>query len=266
MGNTKKIIKLGLKIWSPDTDSIEEAFKLYREKMYDYVELYVVPGSFDTTIDYWKRLHIPYIIHCAHSFHGFNLAHNVNRQKNKEIFEEVKNFADVLSAAIIIVHGGNDGPIEETIFQLNGLQDIRLAIENKPYWALNSKKCIGYSPEEILRIKKTVNPLKFVLDFGHAIYASNSLRVNASTFIESFLKLSPDVFHLGDGDIRAEKDCHKNFNRGTFDIGELMSFVPDGSYLTIETPREEENGLNDFVADMAFLWRMLSQRKTVKIQ
>ena len=41
--------KLGLKLWSINTDVYyEEAKKLYEKKLFDYIELYVVPNSAQT--------------------------------------------------------------------------------------------------------------------------------------------------------------------------------------------------------------------------
>ena len=131
--------KCGLKLWSINTDSYyEEAKKLYQEGVFDYIELYVVPGSLDS-LPKWKVLNIPFIIHAPHFAHVFNLAKKEKEKSNLEIYKEVKQFADELNAPFIIFHGGIDGDINETARQLANFNESRALIENKPYVALPNK-------------------------------------------------------------------------------------------------------------------------------
>lgn len=112
------VYKLGLKLWSINTDCYyEEAKRLYNEGWFDYIELYVVPNSLDK-IEKWKKIEIPFIIHCPHFAHGFNLAKKEKKGSNRKIFDEVKKYADILNAKYIVIHGGIDGNVEETATQL----------------------------------------------------------------------------------------------------------------------------------------------------
>ena len=104
------MLKLGLKLWSVNTDAyLREARRLYAEGVFDYLELYVVPGS-QETLPIWEKLrndlNLPFVIHAPHSFHGVNLADAENSAANEKAFDETKRFADTLGAAKIIVHGG----------------------------------------------------------------------------------------------------------------------------------------------------------------
>ena len=54
--------KFGLKLWSINKNYIDTAKKLYDENIYDYIELYAIPSSFDEYAHIWKSLNIPYII------------------------------------------------------------------------------------------------------------------------------------------------------------------------------------------------------------
>ena len=122
--------KLGLKLWSVNTDYYyEEAKKLYSQDVFDYIELYVVPHSLDTLLK-WKELNIPFIIHAPHFAHGFNLAKKEKEGSNLEIYKEVKQFADELNAQFIIFHGGIDGDIKETARQLASFNEPRALIES----------------------------------------------------------------------------------------------------------------------------------------
>ena len=106
--------KIGLKLWSINTDYYyEEAKRLYDNGVFDYIELYVVPDTLDK-LDIWKKLNIPFILHCPHFMHGFNMAKFEKKECNFTIYQQVKRFADELNAEFIIFHGGVDGNIEET--------------------------------------------------------------------------------------------------------------------------------------------------------
>ena len=111
--------ELGLKLWSVNTDIyLKEAVKLYDKKVYDYIELYIVPDTLEC-LEKWKELDIPFIIHCPHFAHGFNLAKQEKMESNRKIFNEVQKYADELNVAFIVIHGGIDGDIRED--QLEGL-------------------------------------------------------------------------------------------------------------------------------------------------
>lgn len=289
--------KLGLKLWSINTDYyLKEAIKLYNQGVYDYIELYVVPKTLDY-LDKWKNLRtlatcgrgqgevgIPFIIHCPHFAHGFNLAKSEKQENNQKIFKEVQKYADELDAQYIVIHGGIDGDIRETAIQLALLNEPRALIENKPFVALPNRMggefCRGYNIDEI----KTVQELSecgFCFDFGHAICAANSIwnKNNPSpqpsptkgegeitphpnplpqrareeyiySYIEQFLKLNPQMFHLTDiEDITSVYDLHPHLGTGQLDIKRILEMIPDGKHITLETIKNSKENLDDFVSD-----------------
>ena len=66
--------KIGLKLWNTNTDFyLSEAQKLFEKKVFDYIELYIVPNNLDK-LDKWKKLNIPFDIHAPHYAHGMNLS------------------------------------------------------------------------------------------------------------------------------------------------------------------------------------------------
>ena len=80
--------KIGLKLWSNNTNNyLEEARRLFREGIFDYIELYVLPGTLEH-LKFWKTLEIPFVIHCAHSAHRFNPADINLAENNRKIYEE----------------------------------------------------------------------------------------------------------------------------------------------------------------------------------
>ena len=59
-------MKLGLKIWSRNGNYVQPAVDLYEKGMFDYIELFAVPGS-ASYIEKWENLDIPFVLHAPHS-------------------------------------------------------------------------------------------------------------------------------------------------------------------------------------------------------
>jgi sugar phosphate isomerase/epimerase len=252
-------LRLGLKLYSTDTHLIAEAQSL-GESHFQYVELYVVPGSFEETIHDWRSFSVPYVIHAPHSLHGVNLAREEGQEVNLRHLFETRRFADALSSQIIIVHGGHSGSFQETIRQLHLIKDSRLIIENKPVKGLYEEECIGWSPAELRFAVETGAVAGIALDLVHACCAATSIKRDALELIKEFLVLKPKVFHLSDAIAHHEKDSHLNFGKGGLDLRAMLSVVPDDGWLTIETPRRPTNGLVDYKGDVCILKKMLSAR------
>lgn len=256
-------MKVGLKLYSTDVVSIPDALKLREQGFFDYVELYIIPSSYKGTINAWKALDVPFVIHAPHSFHGFNLAQANMWEANQRNFKEAQLFADSLGADTIIVHGGNNGSFAETLRQIDLLKERRIALENKPRIGLKNEVCMGWSPSEFRWAVDAGVINSLVLDFGHAVCAANSLDVDVMGIISEFLEFKPRIFHLSDGDNSSEKDIHLNLGKGSLDLAGFLSFVPEGALLTIETPRNPSNGLEDFVNDICFLRNILSRKESI---
>lgn len=249
--------KLGLKLWSINTDFYyKEAIKLYKRNLFNYIELYMVPDTLEF-LSKWQELNtnlkIPFIIHCPHFAHGFNLAKAEKKESNKKIFYEVQKYADTLNAKYIVIHGGIDGNIEETAKQLSELNEPRGLIENKPFIALpnrmNGEFCRGYSPDEIKIVMDIAN-CGFCLDFGHAICAANSLGEEIYTYCENFMKLKPKMFHLTDNqDIKSPYDSHLHLGTGELNLEKIKKILPDSAIITLETVKNSKENLDDFVED-----------------
>lgn len=250
--------RLGLKLHSTNINLINESNNLWKEGLFHYVELYIIPGTFYNTIDIWQRFDVPYIIHAPHSQHGMNLSLSSQRKKNRSFFMEVQQFSDILRSEIIIAHGGHSGTIEEMMFQIKSFKDNRICLENKPMLGLNSEKCVGWSPDEFHKaIDSGSLTGGVVLDFVHASCAAFSLGQKPMELVKEFLVLKPKVFHLSDGDPTSERDKHLNIGKGGFNIVDFLSVIPENGLLTLETPRNDQNGLEDFVMDVTSLYNVL---------
>lgn len=254
----------GLKLWSINTGEYrKEAVRLYRQGVYEFIELYVLPDSLNT-LPLWKELDIPYIIHVPHFAHGFNLANPQKTESNLAIYQTVRTFADELAARWLIFHGGIDGTIEETAKQLKSFHEPRALIENKPFHALPNRmggeRCMGASPEEIQRIQDETG-CGFCLDFGHAVCAANSFQKEPYTFIERFLQMTPTMFHLTDvEDMSSVYDTHLALGKGELDIAGLLRKIPPMAWITFETDKESPDNLHDFEKDMLGLRSFQQQR------
>ena len=251
--------KVGLKLYSTDVALIPDALK-HQDRFFNFIELYIVPGSFAKTIEAWRDLDVPYVIHAPHSLHGVNLAQPEKWEANLKHFNEARLFADDLSADIIIVHGGNNGPFEETVRQMRLLNEKRTVLENKPKLGLCNEVCIGCSPLEFQQMAEAGVLYGTALDFTHAAYAAHSLGIKEMEVIKGFMVFNPKVFHLSDGDASSEKDVHLNLGKGNLNLAEFVSMIPYGALVTIETPRNELGGLKDIFDDVHFLQHLLSQQ------
>lgn len=251
--------KFGLKVWSTNKNYFQDIISLYKRNFYQYIELFVVPNSYEKFISLWKVLDIPFVIHAPHFSVGMNLAKKEKLEGNLRLAEETFMFAKDLNAKFVIFHPGIDGDTQETVFQLNKIKQSypgfskKILIENKPYYALvNDLVCNGNSPEEIEFIKKEAG-VGFCLDIGHAIYSANVKKKDPFEYLDVFNELMPKLYHFYDGDFQSVYDVHKHFGDGSFQIKKILEKIPNESFISIETPKEYQDSLDDFKQDIYFL-------------
>ena len=251
--------KIGLKLWSINTDFyLKEAERLYDKNVYDYIELYIVPETLETLSDWAALNHIPFIIHNPHFMHGFNLAKAEKKDRNKEIYEQTKRFADGLNAKHIIFHGGIDGNAEETAVQLASFNEPRALIENKPLIALPNRMggnfCRGATYDELKLIIDTAK-CGFCFDIGHAVCSANSQKKEPYAFLHELMSLKPAIFHLSDvTDMTSPYDAHPHLGTGQLDIARLKQEIfPENAVISVETNKDSKENLNDFEKDTLFL-------------
>jgi deoxyribonuclease-4 len=237
-------IKIGLKLWSTNKDLFDEANLLYEKSVIDYVELYIVPGSYND-FDF-NKLKMPIIIHAPHYGHGFNIADKKNRDSNLIKLKETIKFADKLKSKHIIIHAGFNGNISVAKEFLDLAKDNRILIENMPMIALDGSECIGYELEGIKHLIE--KKFGFCLDFAHAIKSSISLNKNYKEFINRFLKLNPKMFHVcGVGSLKDKKDKHLNLWKDKTDLIFIKKCIMWGKnkMVTFEVPKEGSSLEND---------------------
>jgi len=245
-----KKYKYGLKLWSNNKNYINQAERLYKKKIYDYIELYIVPDTYDRYIKIWHKLGIPFIIHCTHFMHGFNLAEKNKCKTNIDMFSEVQAFCDKLSGKYIIFHPGVKGKLEESIRQINLLKDKRLLVENKPYISMLGELCRGGLYQEINKILNSCD-VGSCLDIPHAFNAAYHIKADEYEYAEKMLSLSPKIIHISDGKMSSIHDKHLNVGYGDFDFMKIKKIIfrSDARYITIETSKNSDE-LIDFVEDV----------------
>lgn len=242
--------KYGLKLWSNNEGYVESAEILYKSKVYDYIELYVLPGTYDKYLNMWRRLGIPFMIHCAHSLHGFNLAEKTKLKINQEIFSEAQAFCNELDSKYIIFHPGVKGGLKECIRQIKLLKDPRLLLENKPNATIKGEICVGSVYSEVVDILNSCG-IGFCLDIPHAFYTAYQLKLDEYKYIEEMAGLQPAVVHIADGKVSPFHDEHLNIGQGDFDFKRIKKIisVSGAEYITLETCKNSDE-LVDFSDDI----------------
>lgn len=246
-------MKIGLKLWSTNIQYIPVARDLFSRKVFDYIELFIVPGS-AKTIPLWKAPGIPYILHAPHSVAGFNPADPACRNTNLEIVKQVEEFFYALLPAFVIFHPGLEGEEREAVFQFRSFEGQaplmyeKVVIENKPQVGLRGERCLGASPEEIRFLMKGAGS-GFCLDFGHAICYAISVGRDWKEVLTEFIMMDPAVYHLCDG-FYSSKDAHEHLGAGEFDLPYLIGLIGPEKYVTLETGKERFDLLDDFKRDV----------------
>ena len=257
--------KIGLKLWNINTDYYyEEAIKLYNNNVFDYIELYVVPGHLDL-IEKWKKIGIPFDIHAPHFAHNTNLSKREYERDNYTKYIEVREYADSLNASVIVFHGGINGDYRETARQIKNFNDSRILIENKPYQPLRmseDNKCVGSKYEEIKYIMEE-SECGFCLDIGHAICSANSQGIEPYCYIEKLVTLNPKRIHLSDIDTTSKYDQHLNYGKGNLDFMRILSIIPKEINITIETNKISKTNLKDYAEDVNYLNNVMLKKISV---
>ncbi len=253
--------RLGLKIWSINQESFTKLAQFCRKRLIDYVELYIVPGSFDE-----KKLSalrgIPII------FHGPTYNQNFSITNKDRVFSEsidsIRKFASFFDEKRIIFHPGyvmdkkrdNIQGLIENLGEL--MQEFEIILENAP--ALGYKdniRLVISRPEDYDEVIKKTG-CRFCLDFGHAVAASNTHRIDMMEFVRQFQKLAPYMYHLSDSRKEKEVDEHLHLGEGDLPLKELVGLIPEGAYLSLETPKTDFLNLSEDLENLKKLRRLLS--------
>ena len=239
-------MKFGLKLWSINTDLIDQAVQLIDEKMFNYIELMVIPDSDIKPF----LIDVPYIIHIPHEKFGVNIGDPNAKEYTLQMINESITWADRLNAKHLILHAGH-GSMQHATDLLRERLDSRLLIENMPKVGLGGEAMIGYSPAQIKELIGD-SDIGLCLDFGHAVKASVSLGVDYKEYVQGFMGLEPRVFHVSDGTLSGERDEHMGIGKGEYDVGYFLHCVKINRFqlITVETPRKNKGSLHEDIKNI----------------
>lgn len=248
-------MKIGLKLWSINKELIELAS---RDEDFDYIELYVVPDSFDEKV-IGKIKTKATVIHAPTLFHGFNISDREKFALNRKIFDDVRKIADFCKSEYIIIHPSFSGEYAQINRCLNVFDDERICIENMPYYSIDGLKkiALGTVPNEI----KQINCKHFCLDFAHAIKASISLNTDYKKNIDEFNSFKPKIYHLSDGLTDNDIDTHLSLGEGNFDLEYLVGQIGRDAFVTLETPKINLESLSTDKKNLSILKRLIEKRE-----
>ncbi|MEK6845864.1 MAG: GNAT family N-acetyltransferase, partial [Nanoarchaeota archaeon] len=165
--NSKRI-KIGLKLWSSNVRWFAEAKERFQQQEFDFLELYVVPGTFNPEKLSLLR-EIPVDIHVPIE-EEFNLL--AKREKNFTLMEEAQKFADFFHSEYIIIHPGRGEKMDIPINNWNLLHDPRIIIENVPVKPIGGGIPLqGYNYEQLQELLEKSGK-GFCLDLAHAFKAA----------------------------------------------------------------------------------------------
>ena len=230
-------MKFGLKLWSINLDLIDRAVHLIDDKVFDYIELMMIPDSKIKPF----LIDVPYIIHTPHEKFGVNIGDHAAKKYSIQNIKESIVWADRLNAKHLILHAGY-GSMQHATDLLLEVSDSRLLIENMPKVGLGGEAMIGYSPDQIKELIGD-SDMGLCLDFGHAVKAAVSFGVDYKEYVMGFMELEPKVFHMSDGMLSGERDEHLDIGNGEYDFGFFMRCAEknNSALVTLETPRTNKS-------------------------
>ena len=255
-------VHIGIKVWAQNTVYIPHIQKLGQQGHCDFVEIYVGVKAEQEEARRWRDLGLSIRLHAPHSYGGFNPADSQGIESKQEALHRLEGFRQLLEPASIIFHPGIIGPLRESIrqYQLFKQQFPEMFkaafIENKPPIGPKQESCRGDTAEEIQSLMQAIG-FGFCLDFGHAVCHAAWAKKNWHQVIEDFMRLRPRLFHLSDGDIHSPVDKHRHLGDGSYPLKEMLGFLPKDAFLTLETPHDHGDNLDDFSRDADLIRSLL---------
>ena len=257
----------GLKLWSKDfiknKNFVISAEKALKDGMFDYLELFALPDTFDETyLDVKQRFNgVKTVIHAPHAIQLLDISNPEEFENNRHRLKSSQQFADLLDAPFIILHPGmqrGEKFLQESIRQFKAFNDSRLTVENLPgYCSQTLRELHGITPEEISRFIAATGA-KFCLDFSHAICGANTYNNDIYETLAAFKALKPAMYHLCDGDVAGTSDDHRHYGEGNYDLKRLVTeFTDDNALITMETGHGIPNDVQPWLDDIAYLHGLL---------
>lgn len=258
--------KIGLKLLSTGCEKYcDGAISLFREHIFDYIELYIVPDT-TSTIEQWKNFQklnkpdspvkIPFILHAPDHKNNISLSTHDNLEHNIEIYKQVDQFKQELNAKCIIVTPGTRGVISETARQLKIINAKNIIIKNNIHRisSLNNAAGIGSNMEEIEKLKKELN-CGFCLDIDNAICTANLISVSPYELLRQFSTFNPIMYRISGNNITATQNEHLHFEETQINYSIISMNIKNNALITINSDNSDSPDLNAFKEDVKFIRR-----------
>ncbi len=255
--------KFGVKFYNINLfiapDYVKAAVEATKNGIFDFMEIQVLPNTFNETGQKLKELigsEALVVIHAPHSEQGLNMGDAAKEKRNRDMLIDAQKMADLFSSEIIILHPGEgigQKYLDETCRQFRKLNDSRLTVENMPYWDNISQDYLhGSTPREIQYIMQKVG-CPFCMDFSHAVCSALNGKRDVFDDLSAYAALKPKHFHLCGGDITKAEDQHAYVREGTYPTDTfLKNYVPDGATITLEIPFKKDD-FHENIADVNYL-------------
>lgn len=249
---------LGLKLGLGQTAMIKEARRLWADRIYDFIEIYIPLDANPVDAARWDWYDGLLALHAPHSTGGFNFARPEMMETNRRGWLLVDAVRKNLRPAMVIFHPGVDGTVDETVRQAAMLAaecpDLHriMLIENKPKVGLGGEDCLGASPEEMRRLLAETG-CGFCLDARHAFAYAAWAEQGWRNVLGDFLALSPRLWHAADGFVPEVTDSHRHFGDGDMPWREIARHWRADTPVTIECGKDPASRLADFLQDLAAL-------------
>jgi len=258
--------KVGLKLLSTaDSECINAVAELYSKKLFDYVELYVVPNTTDT-IEKWKnfrstglsgeKISLPIMLEAPDYHHKINFANPDNFEINRRIFDEIEQFRQALNSRCTIITPGYRGNISETIRQLKEFKPKNIIVKNNVYRIaeLSSAAGIGSCGEELEMVKKDTY-CGFCLDIENAVCTANITDRDPYDFLRELNILNPIIYHISGNNISTKDVTGGNISGGDYNFSKLSLIIRNNALITLNTIIKEQIDVFKFRDDVHYLRR-----------
>lgn len=260
---------IGLKLWSTNEQYVRHAADLHREGVYDFIELYAVPGSLAQFGKLWKETNIPVRLHAPHEL---NLSRRELSERNDKLSTELVEFCKFFEAETVIVHPGIDGNQMEAIRQvllvhekISRQTSTKLLVENMPFIGVKDEICQGADFKDIRELVKA-SESGFCFDVGHATKTAIHLKQDVKAYLNLFTSLKPDVVHVSDGHLNTVYDEHMSIGSGEYDFNFIGSLIHtlNPQCVVLEVARQSKENLNEFKTDALVIKKILTETSSIK--
>lgn len=255
-------MKIGLKIWSINKEAFPKLREFYSKGLIQYVEMLIVPGSFDKEA-LSPLIGIPMLFHAPE--HQYNFRINCKDKAFTEASSTIRQFIRHFDEQRIIIHpgynkAGESFGVDDVIKNIKTLRGVEPIIENVPDKAVvGGLTLIASTPEDIKKILLQTRA-KFCLDFGHAVASANFHKQEPLECISAYLALNPLMFHVSDGNFSSSVDSHLDLGAGNYPLKDMLGLVDNDSMITLETPKKDFLNLHEDMANLMRLYRILKKR------